>query len=196
MKIFLLSIFICLSSVSVFAQELTFQMSAFGINFGKMVVTRTQENDSTEAYSLHAKGFLKVILWERKDETKNTVRYENGKLLSSEYRQLESNVLKKWNKIHFYGRQYLVESQNGKRFFTERPTFSVLKLYFNNPREMTRIFSEAEAVYVPMKHLNDNTIEVKNSDGTSGVYHYENGTIHHLEFNTAIAKVSAKKLDY
>src|SRR6218665_1253683 len=99
-------IFACFFGTQLFAQQLTFQMSAIGINFGKMIVTRTQENDSTEAYSLHAKGFLKVILWERKDETKNTVRYENGKLLSSEYMQVESNVLKKWNKIRFDGKQY------------------------------------------------------------------------------------------
>lgn len=187
-------IFVCFFSTQISAQKLTFQMSALGINFGTMVVTRTQESDSVEAYSLHAKGFLKVIMWERRDETRNTVRYQDGKILSSDYTQLESNVLTKWNKIRLVGGKLVVESNKGKRVLTDRPTFSVLKLYFDNPDGMTQVFSEAEAAYVPMKHLDENTIQVKNSDGTSGVYFYENGAIKRLEFNTAIAKVNVKKI--
>lgn len=178
-----------------FAQQHTFQMSAFGIDFGKLTVTRTQENDSTELYSLHAKGFLKVILWERRDETKNTARYQNGKLVSSDYTQMETDRITQWNKVKYDGNKYAVESRSGKKVFVKRPTFSVLKLYFENPKSLTEIFSEAEADYIPLRHIDKNTIEIKNKNGGKGIYYYENGTVHKMEFYTALAKVNAKKLN-
>lgn len=193
-KMLFLSVFGGFSSAAVFAQQHTFQMSAFGIDFGKLTVTRTQENDSTELYSLYAKGLLKIILWERNDETQNTVRYQNGKLVSSDFMQKETKKITQWNKIRFDGKKYIVDSEKGKRTFTKRPAFSVLKLYFENPESLTEIFSEAEADYIPMRHINDNTVEVKNKNGGKGLYYYKDNVIQELEFYTAIAKVNAKKL--
>jgi hypothetical protein len=106
-----------------YAQQYTFSMSAFGINFGKMVVTKTQENDSTELYTLNAKGYLKVLWMERNDQTLYEVRYRHGKLLSSSYKQTESGELKKWTKVAYDGTKYVVDSYKGKRTFTEPPVF-------------------------------------------------------------------------
>lgn len=169
-------------------------MTAFGINFGQMTVTRTIENDSTELYTLKAKGYLKVLWMERDDETHNSVRFQNGRLLSSNYKQMESKELTNWNTVSFDGKRYIVDSNQGKYFLTETPEFSVLKLYFMHPKSITRVFSEAEGGFVNLKHVNENTVELKNSKGDRSVYFYKNGSIEKLEFHTSIAKVNMKRI--
>lgn len=182
-------------SVGIYGQQITFQMSALGINFGKMTVTKTKENDSTDLYTLHAKGVLKVLWIERSDETKNSVRYQNGYLIASSYTQLESGKKTAWNTIRFDGKKYNVESEKGKRSFTEKPTFSVLKLYFQHPENLTRIFSEAEADFVSVNHIDNSIIELKDAAGRRNLYFYNGkGTVDKLEFYTAVAKVSMKRI--
>lgn len=186
--------FLLLFGSNVFAQKITFEMTAFGINFGQMTVTRTIENDSTELFTLKAKGYLKVLWMERDDETHNSVRFQNGRLLSSNFKQMESKELTKWNTVSFDGKRYIVDSNQGKYFLTETPEFSVLKLYFMHPKSITRVFSEAEGGFVNLKHVNENTVEMKNAKGDRSVYFYKNGAIEKLEFHTSIAKVNMKRI--
>jgi len=186
--------FLLLFGSNLFAQKITFEMTAFGINFGQMTVTRTIENDSTELYTLKAKGYLKVLWMERDDETHNSVRFQNGRLLSSNYKQMESKELTNWNTVSFDGKRYIVDSNQGKYFLTETPEFSVLKLYFMHPKSINRVFSEAEGGFVNLKHVNENTVELKNSKGDRSVYFYKNGSIEKLEFHTSIAKVNMKRI--
>lgn len=186
--------FLLLFGSNLFAQKITFEMTAFGINFGQMTVTRTIENDSTELYTLKAKGYLKVLWMERDDETHNSVRFQNGRLISSNFKQMESKELTKWNTVSFDGKRYIVDSNQGKYFLTETPEFSVLKLYFMHPKSITRVFSEAEGGFVNLKHVNENTVEMKNAKGDRSVYFYKNGAIEKLEFHTSIAKVNMKRI--
>lgn len=179
---------------SAFAEKITFQMTAFGIDFGQMTVSKSTENDSTELYTLNAKGHLKLLWMERNDETQNTVRFRNGKLLYSSYRQIESGKLTKWITINYDGKKYVVNSNKGPSTFTEMPLFSVLKMYFSKPQGLTRVFSEAEAGFTALKRLDDNTYEIKNSEGDRSVYFYKNAAIDKLEFHTSIAKVSMKRI--
>lgn len=180
---------------NVFAEQYTFSMSAFGIHFGNMVVIKTKENDSTDLYTLRAKGYLKILWMERNDETLHEVRYRNGKLLSSTYKQIESGVLKKWTNVQYNGREYLVDSYRGKRNFTETPVFSILTLYFNNYQNVKRIFYEAESDFTTLVHEDKDTVMIKSSDGNRSIYRFVNGIIHDMEFHISIATVYMKRLN-
>ena len=81
--------FLLLCSSVVSAEEIVFEMSVFGFTFGSMVVTKTRENDSTELYTLNAKGKTNFLWMKREDETIMEVRYRHGKLLSSSYGRLK-----------------------------------------------------------------------------------------------------------
>lgn len=168
-------------------------MSAFGIKFGTMTVTKSKENDSTDLYTLHAKGYLKVLWMERNDETYYAVRYRHGKLISSSYKQVESGVTKKWTNVTCNGSQYVVDSYRGKRSFTEAPVYSILSLYFNSPQNLKSIFYEAEANYANVKH-NGNAVEVLSSDGNRSIYKYINGVLQEMEFHISIATVYMKRI--
>lgn len=188
----LLCLFVCISNW-LFAQKMVYEMSAFGIKFGTMTVTKTIENDSTDLYTLHAKGYLKVLWMERNDETRYTVRYRHGKLISSSYAQIESGVTKKWTNISHNGTQYVVDSYRGKRTFTEAPVFSILRLYFSDPSRIDRIFYEAEANYAKVKHT-ANAVEIQSNDGNRSIYKYVNGALQEMEFHISIATVYMKRI--
>lgn len=188
----LLCVFVCLCNW-LYGQKLVYEMSAFGIKFGTMTVTKTAENDSTDLYTLHAKGYLKVLWMERNDETKYTVRYRHGKLISSNYTQVESGVTKKWTNIAFNGTHYVVDSYKGKRVFTEAPVYSILSLYFSSPAGINRIFYEAEANYAKVKHT-ANAVEIQSNDGNRSIYKYVNGALQEMEFHISIATVYMKRI--
>lgn len=190
------SVVLTLLYVSVTAQQFEFNMSAFGINFGKMTVTKVKENDSTDLYTLHAKGYLKVLWMERNDQTLYEVRYRHGKLISSSYTQIESGKTNKWTKVHFDGEKYVVDSYRGKRSFKETPVFSVLTLYFNNPENIDRIFYEAESEFTTLKKVNANAYELIGSDGNRSIYKFADGVIQEMEFHISIATVYMRRINW
>lgn len=180
-------------SNNAFAQTLTFDMSAFGIKFGKMIVTRTKENDSIEVYSLNAKGYLKVLWMERSTESTQEVRYCNGVLQSSSFNEFEKGKLQRWSKISFDGNRYNLDSNKGKRSFTQAPNYSILKMYFNKPASMKQIFFEQDGVYVPLETKDANTLEVKTPEGNRSVYKFEKGQLKEMEFHISIATVYCRR---
>lgn len=186
--------FLLLCSGVVSAQEIVFEMSVFGFTFGKMVVTKTSENDSTELYTLRAKGKTNFLWMKREDETIYEVRYRHGKLLSSSYLQIETGITKHWTKVQFDGHQYVVDSYRGKRSFTQAPDYSVLSLYFNPLNRRSKIFYEAESDFIPLKYKDENTVELKGSDGSKTIYHFSNGTIKDIEVHISIATVHMKRI--
>lgn len=169
-------------------------MSVFGFTFGKMVVTKIRENDSTELYTLNASGKTNFLWMKREDQTLLEVRYRNGKLLSSSYVQIESGVTKHWTKIHFDGLKYLVDSYRGKRSFSEVPDYSVLSLYFNPINKRSRIFFEAESDFVALKYKEENAVELKATDGSKTIYHFRNGKIDDIEVHISIATVHMQRI--
>ncbi len=176
------------------AQRMVFDMSAFGITFGTMTVNRYWESDSSEVYTLHAKGYLKVLWMERSDETFYEVRYKQGKLVHSSFRQVESGVLKKWTYVRSTTEGYKVDSYRGKRTFSESPVFSVLKLYYQVPEGINKIFYEAESDFTKLIQRNEKTFEIKSSDGNRSIYKYVNDELAKMEFHISIATVYMKRV--
>ncbi|MFN8276395.1 MAG: DUF6134 family protein [Chitinophagales bacterium] len=177
------------------AEEVVFDMSAFGIHFGKMTVTRTRENDSTEVFRLHAKGYLKVLWMERNDETKYEARYVHSQLQSSLYRQYESGKLTKWTDIMLNGQQYQVKSWKGNRTFTAPPRYSVLHLYFEHPQQRTSIFSETDGGFEKVAFADSEKVELKTSDGNRSLYHFINGVLRSIEVHLSIATVHMQRIN-
>jgi hypothetical protein len=178
---------------SLTAQTMVFDMNVVGSNFGQMIVTKKVESDSTELYTLNAKGKATILWMHFENETRQEVRYKRGILISSTYVEIENGKTKKWNNINYDGKLYQVNSQSGKRSFAEVPTFSILAMYFQESARRTRIFHEAEADYTTLKHIDDSTLEIKSSDGSRGVYHFEKGKLKAMEFHLTIATVYMKR---
>jgi len=183
-------------SLPSFAEEIVFEMSVFGIRFGTMVVTRSIENDSTELFTLHAKGKTDFLWMQREEESKYTVRYRNGVLFSSDYTYLNRGSQEKWSRIRLENGQYRIESNEGVKLMKGAADYSLLKLYFEPMWQRTKVFCEEDCSFAAMKHnRDDNTISIVCNDGSRSTYHLKNGIINMLEIHLAVATVKLTRIN-
>ncbi len=175
------------------AQTKVFEMTVLGFKFGKMIVNRTVLPDSTEVYTLNASGKATIFWIDFVSETKQEVRYKNGKLVSAHYTEIENGKVKRWTKIAYDGKEYQVDSHKGKRKFSQTPVFSVASLYFNNADDHKQVFYEAEANFTTLKQSKDK-VEFTTSDGQKSVYHFNNGELQKMEFHISIATVYMERI--
>jgi len=176
------------------AEEITFNMSVFGFTFGQMVVSKTMENDSTELYTLNAKGKVSFLWMKKEGSTKYEVRFRNGKMLSSSYIRIVNGETEYWNEVRFDGEKYQVESNKGNRHFTEIPDYTVLALYFDPITEHTRIYCEAETEFSTLTNQKGG-FELKCTDGSRTSYHLENGKVNRLDIHASLATVKMKRVE-
>jgi hypothetical protein len=69
-----------------------------------------------------------------------------------------------------------------------------MTLYFNSHKNVRRIFYEAESDFSELKHTDDNTVEIKSSDGNRSIYRFKNGVMDEMEFHISIATVVMKRI--
>lgn len=188
-------IFILLSGNQIFAEQIVYKMSLLGYTFGEMVVTKTVENDSTEFYTLKAKGNFNFLWIKRVGETDYQVRYQNGKLISSNYKRVENGEIIEWTEILFDGEKYQVNSHKGNSSFTDVPDYSVLKLYFGQKPDRDRIFCEAGSEFSILSEKKSNELEVSCSDGSHSTYHVKDGGVHLVEIRGTFGTVKMKRVD-
>jgi hypothetical protein len=183
-------------SLPSFAEEIVFEMSVFGIRFGTMVVTRSVENDSTELFTLYAKGKTDFLWMQREEESKYTVRYRNGILYSSDYTYLNKGTQEKWSRIRLENGQYRIESNEGVKLLKGAADYSLLKLYFEPMWPRTKVFCEEDCSFATMKHNKaDDTISIECKDGSRSTYHLKNGMINELEIHLAVATVKLTRIN-
>lgn len=117
-------------------------MRAFGMDVGRMTVTRTMLADSTEVITMNSDGSVKLLWIDRKDITRHEVRYKNGKMIYSNYKHYQNGTLERWCNITWDGKVYQVESNAGKRTMTEAPTYSIASLYYHTLKTLIAYFTK------------------------------------------------------
>lgn len=189
-KYFFCTLFLLVTLNGFSAKEtVLFDILLFGDKIGGLTVTKETRNDGSELYTLDTKSKAKILWINKENTTHYEVIYKGGKLISSFFKETENGEVKRWNKITYDGKSYLLDGYKGKKTFTEAPVFSIVSVYFNDMKNVSRIFYEAEGDFNSLQNPEENTYEFKSSDGNRNVYHYLNGKIHHMEFHVSIATV-------
>jgi hypothetical protein len=190
-----LSIFLIALAGRSVAEEIVFEMSVLGIRFGTMTVTRTIENDSTELYTLHAKGKTDFLFMQRDEESRYRVRYRNGALLSSEYMHLIKGKTEKWSRITKAEGHYRVETNSGVRVLQETVDYSLLKLYFEPGQKRTRVFCEEDCAFSRLdRNPSSDSFTVTCKDGSRSTYHLKAGRVDRVELHLAAATVKMTRV--
>ncbi len=171
------------------AQTITFDIRLFNSSIGKMVLTRQQENDGTELYTLESNTKAKVLWITKIYHSSFEARYKNGIMISCSHKENENGNLKRWARVTLHNKVYQVESDHGTRTFTETPTTTDLSMYFQEATKLKRIFYLPDAEFNTLKWTDNKTAEFKSSDGHRNVYNLENGQIQSMEFHLALATV-------
>lgn len=154
-----------------------------------MYVSRSHEADGTQLYKIVSDSKAKVLWINKTYHSDFEARYKDGKMLSCSHLENENGKTKRWAKVHYDGKSYQVESDKGRKSFTEAPLYCDMSLYFDDHRKIKRLFYLAEADFNDVTHIDANTIEFKSNDGHRNVYYFENGTVKTMEFHLALATV-------
>lgn len=163
-----------------------FDIVLWGNTIGNMRITRTIE-DSIQRYEMKTNARAKVLWIDRNNQTTYQVEYRNGLLYASSVKEFENNKLVRWTDVQWDGTRYQVNSYKGKRAFTERPTFSIVKLFFEDPGALDKIYYEAEAEFTPLSRPKPEVREFKTSDGNRNTYYYKNARLTEVVFSVSVA---------
>lgn len=176
-------------AMGVSAQTISFDVYMFGDKIGTMNISRAVQADGTEHYVMQTKSRAKVLWIDRSNETRYDVVYKEGKLLSSNVKEVEDGKVKRWVNVKWDGTKYNVEGYKGKRSFTQVPTMSVVTMFFKEPTAVASIYYEAEGEFDALKNPEEHTWQFKGSDGQLNIYKYKNGKISEVEFHVSIATI-------
>lgn len=188
---------LCLLAFSLLAkaEEIVFEMSVWGYKFGTMVITKTQENDSTELYTLHAKGKTDFLWMQREEESIYEVRYVNGTLFSSDYVYKNRGEKEKWSTMELKNGKYYVNSHEGDKVLHQAADYSLLKLYFDPSWNRDKVFCEEDCSYASLiRNETDNTLKIICNDGSKSTYHLKDGQISEMDIHLAVATVKLTRI--
>ncbi|RFS23879.1 hypothetical protein DVR12_08290 [Chitinophaga silvatica] len=86
-------------------------------------------------------------------------------------------------------KDYTVVMNGEKSLLAEAEIVScVADLYFAEPKQVTRVFSETLGRFLPVKPLGDGLYELSLPEGKKNVYKYENGVLVQVEVNHSFGK--------
>jgi hypothetical protein len=122
----------CVLCQVVIAQTINYDAYLFGNKVGTTTVTKTKEKDGGIRYTLESHITAKVLWITRENYVHLDTRYsKDGKLIQSTYDETNNGKKNRWALVRLEGKVYQVESNNGKRSFTDAPSFSVGSFYFD-----------------------------------------------------------------
>lgn len=188
---------ILINIASVLGEEIVFEMSVWGYKFGTMVVSKTMENDSTEIYTVEAKGETDFMWMKRKEESSHRITYVNGRLQSSEYVYLNKGKKEKWASVNYDQGQYNIESNEGSKTLGQKLIdYSLVKLYFEPSFAKETVFCEEDCSFSTVKSIPEqNVIKISCNDGNRSTYYIKNGKVDELEIHLAVATVKLKRVN-
>lgn len=192
-KAYFIFLFFWCGSVS--AQTISFDITVFGSTVGRMKVAHLREVDGSDIYTIESNSQARILWITKTYHSKFEVRYKDGKMIYASHLETENNKVKRWSKVVFDGKKYEVDSDKGKRSFTESPAYTDLSLFFDDYKKVNRVFYLPEADFNNITHVDDNTVEFKSSDGHRNVYFFEKGIIKQMEFHLALATVYMKRVN-
>ena len=190
-KILSLSMFLVFSVGVLNAQTRKYEVVLSGDKIGDLTVTRTVKGAFT-TYKLESKSEAKVLFTTKKNYVLMDVTYKDGKLLSSYCKNEVNDEVDNYASINWDGSKYTVTNEKGKTTYPTAVTYSVISLYYDEPKGITNLFTERIGAAYPLKDLGSGRYEYKIPNGDKNVYVYKNGELVETERKTIIGTVYVK----
>lgn len=192
-KIVLICLFVW-SSAIVSAQTQRYDVFLFGKKIGYMTVKRTNMADGSVFYSLETLSETKILFKHTKALAKSDVTYKNGRLTDAWYQYTENDEIERYSKTTFDGKTYQIHNENGKFSNTEPLTYSLIRMYYEEPKTVSRLWLEPEGVFCDLKSTAPGVYEYKSPNGNRNVFKYKNGQVDEMEFHLTLVSVTMKRV--
>lgn len=170
------------------AQTRKYEVILSGDKIGDLTATKTVKGNFT-TYKLESKSEAKVLFTTKKNYVLMEVTYKDGKLLSANCKNEINDEVDNYANIFWDGSKYTITNEKKKFTYDQAVTYSVISLYFSEPKGLTTLFTERIGEVYPLKDLGEGRYEYKIPNGDKNVYIYKNGELVETERKTIIGTV-------
>lgn len=183
------ALFICLFILN--SNLLQAQTHNYEIRFSNHIIgnvtAHCKTNGATKSISIQSKVDMKLLA---KFNLDITCEYENNVLTHSKV--IKSSGKEADNKMittNKEGRNYSI-IQNGEKSVLNNTEIihTVGELYFAEPRQINRIYSETLGMFLTLNTLGNGLYELLLPEGKRNFYKYEKGTLTQVEVSQALGK--------
>ncbi|MCG9910767.1 MAG: hypothetical protein MH137_05635 [Flavobacteriales bacterium] len=173
------------------AQTRKYEVVLSGNKIGELTATKTVKGAFT-TYKLESKSEAKVLFSTKKNYVLMDVTYKDGILVSSYCKNEINDEVDNYASINWDGSKYNITNEKKKFTHPTQVKYSVISLYFSEPKGMTQLFTERIGEVYPLTDLGSGKYEYKIPNGDKNVYVYKNGELVETERKTIIGTVYVK----
>ncbi len=181
MRKFLLPVLIMLSMV-LSSQKRVYDIELFGKKIGATTIEKIDKGTGEIQYKLNSSSQVDILFTHKTSSMNFDIVYKDGKLLSSYCKNVKDGVTEivtiAWN-----GTKYVIKKGEEVLQLTSPIHVSAIQLYFNEPLDGTRIFSERMGVFCTLFKKAEGIYESKTENGVTNIYRYKKGLLYELEMS-------------
>ncbi|MFN8323334.1 MAG: DUF6134 family protein [Chitinophagales bacterium] len=181
MKKILLSSLLLLSLV-LSAQKRVYDIELFGKKIGATTVERIDKGAGEIQYKLNSSSQVDILFTHKTSAMNFDIVYRDGKLFSSYCKNVKDGVTEvvtiAWN-----GTKYIIKKGEEVLQLNSPIHLSAIQLYFNEPLDGAKIFSERMGVFCTIFKKAEGIYESKTENGVVNIYRYKKGLLYELEMS-------------
>lgn len=168
-----------------FAQKLAFDVILFGNKIGQTIVEQSSKGDSLTMYELNSHSEARILFASHKVALHYELMFKHGQLISV-YSKGNTNGKVDVTTINWQGTKYFMKRHDGN-FNINVPVYcSTTLLFFNEPCDGARVFSERMGEYRTIRKVADGEYKADMQDGLTYYYRYKGGRLIELEMRRGI----------
>jgi len=194
MKPWIVSLFCFLLPTGLWAQQLQYNIVWKGDSIGYLNVERFS-TDSTILHVFESNSQFRILFLFTTGYSSEVV-FKNGLLAKSRTLTYMNDGLRGSADVNWINNQYEIIIDGIPQTLSTPVTNTVGMLYFTEPRQLSRVFSERHGQYLPISDIGDGKYELKKPDNNTNIYTYVNGMCTEVEIHNTWATfyfVLAKK---
>lgn len=173
-------------------QTLRFEIYSLGSKTGTLTAKKEIKNN-LEYYTIESHSHANLLVSQVDVKTILRSTYKDGVLLSSFAKNEKNGEIEQYADTQLKEPEYFITTHEGKNTLKEQIKMSVASLYFTEPNNQHRIYSEVWGRFLPLtKKENSYTLQLPN--GRSTTFFYENGKLIEIHTTTKVGKVKIKRV--
>ena len=173
------------------AQHLDYYVYLNGKSVGSLKADRNAR-DGLAHYLIESRADFRFVFKISTDYTFETT-YQNGMLTKASTKNVVNDEVRGTSKVTWNGTHYLVETKEERSVLkSARITYSMVSLYFTEPKLIRQVFSERYAKFLPIRSVGEHRYELDLPDGKKNYYTYANGFCQLVEAGHRLGKITFK----
>ncbi len=184
----------CLHVLSVVQAQQTLRFEIYSLGSKTGILTAKKEiKNNVEYYIIESQAHANLLVSQVDVKTILKSTYKDGILISSFAKNEKNGEIEQYADTQWKDPEYTITSHTGKNIVKEKIQISVASLYFTEPKNHHRIYSEVWGQFLPLtKNNNSYTLQLPN--GRSTTFIYENGQLQEIHTTTKVGKVKIKRV--